>query len=123
MISELDINANDLQIENEDEIEQNNKDKIIKNNDSKNEFKYELEENIINLLQNTKQNFTFSKEKNNDNNKDFIQKTKASLNLASLTPTNDYFKTFNSNKYNDGKINKNNYLIKINNKQIIKKKI
>jgi hypothetical protein len=122
MVSELDININDSQVENEEEIEQNKKEKIIKNNDPKNEFKYQLKENIMKLLQNKKQNITFSKTKNNDNNKDFISKAKKSLNLTSLTPTNDYFKTLNVNKNNDSKINKKNYLIKINKKQIIKKK-
>jgi hypothetical protein len=41
--------------------------------------------------------------------------------LTSLTPTNDCFKTLKVNKNNDGKINKKNYLIKINKKQIAKK--
>ena len=122
MVSELDINVNDSQVENEEEIEQNKNENIAKNNNSKNEFKYELKENIMKLLQNKKQNITFSKAKNNENNKDFIQKTKASLNLTSLTPTNDCFKTLNVNKNNDSKINKKNYLIKITKKQIIKKK-
>jgi hypothetical protein len=122
MVSELDINVNDSQVENKDEIEQNQKEKIIINNDSKNEFKNELKENIMKLLQNKKQNITFSKTKNNDNNKDFISKAKTSLNLTSLTPSNVYLKTLNANKNNDDKINKRNYLIKINKKQIIKKK-
>ena len=123
MVSELDINVNDSQDENENEIEQNRKE-ISKNNDneSKNEFKYELKENLMKFLQNKKKNITFSKEKNKDNNKEFIPKAKASLNLTSLTPTNDCFKTLNVNKNNDGKINKRNYLIKINKKQIVKKK-
>ena len=121
MVSELDINVNDSQVENEDEIEQNKKEQIITNYDPKSEFKYELKENIMKLLQNNKQNITFSKTKNNDNNKEFIQKEKASLNLTSLTPTNDCFKTLKVNKNNDGKINKKNYLIKINKKQIAKK--
>ena len=47
MVSELDINVNDSQFENEEEIEQKKEEKTIKNNDSKNEFKYELKENIM----------------------------------------------------------------------------
>lgn len=122
MVSELDINVDDSQVENEEEVEQNKKEEIIKNPKPKNEFKYELKENIMKLLENKKQNITFSKTKDNDNNKDFIPKAKPSLNLTSLTPTNDCFKTLNVNKNNDGKVNKKNYLIKINKKQIIKKK-
>ena len=122
MVSDLDINVNDSQVEIEEEIEQNKKESININNDSKNEFKYQLKENIMKLLQNKKQNITFSKTKNNDNNKDFISKAENSLDLTSLTPTNDYFKNLNVNKNNNGKINKKNYLIKINKKQIIKKK-
>jgi len=122
MISELDINMNDSQVENENEIVQNKDEKIFKNFDSKSEFKNELKENIMKLLQNKKQNTTFANAKNNGNSKGFIPRAKASLNLTSLTSNNICFKTLNANKNNNGKINKNNYLIKINKKQIMKKK-
>lgn len=124
MISELDINLSNSQIESIDNINSNkNIKKTENNNDSKSEFKNKLVHNIINFLQNKKEyNTSFNNIQNISNKNEEIPKTKTALNLTSLTPSKARFKTINANKSNHLKINKGTYFIKINKKPLKEKK-
>ena len=114
MISELDIKLNNSESESKDKIDCDKQ--IASNkNEVKTEFKKQLTDNIIKFLQ-----------KNNENNNSFndviskkndiFSKAKNALNLAMISPNNKYFKTTNTNRNNNEKINNKNYFIKINTK-------
>ena len=123
MISELDININSSQNESLEEIQ--NKNTITnKNSESKNEFKKQLTDNIIKFLKNNKENNHNSfHDTINKKDKDIISKTKKALNLTSISPKNNRFKTLNINKnINELKIYHKNFFIKFNRKTNDKKK-
>ena len=110
MISELDIKINNSPNESYKEIEKN---KVIKNTEPKKEFKIELKDSIIKFLQKNLENIKSS----NDlsvKTKELLPKTKKALNLTSITPSNNRFKTLNINN-NKHKERPNNFM-KINRK-------
>ena len=108
MISELDIKISNSQNESLEEIEQS---KITKISESKKEFKNELKDSIIKFLQKNKDNSKSFHDIKNEN-KEFIPNINNSLNLATITPTNNRLKTFTFNKHKD----KINNFIKFNRK-------
>ena len=103
MISELDIKIDNSKNESLEEIEPN---KVTKNNESKKEFKNELKNSIMKFLEKNKENKENKESFHDLKNKkiEIIPNTKKSLNLTSITPTNNKLKTFNFNKDKD-KIN------------------
>jgi len=123
MISQLDIETNNISPnESLDNIEQNKDIKINKNNESKVEFKKQLTDNLINFIKKNQENKSFKDIIYNYNNKNTKSKEKDSLNLTSISPKNSRFKTLNVNKNDELKKCRKNYLIKINRRINNKKK-
>ena len=124
MISELDIDINTSQNVSFEEILQNKNSKTIKNSETKNEFKKQLTDNIIRYLQKNKEKNSKSfHDTINKKDKGIISKTKNALNLTSISPKSNKFKTLNVNKNNNElKMYQKDVFIKINRRTNDKRK-